>query len=176
MFRTYHNPFHLKLDNQIYWISASTYHRSKLLNNAGKEIMRDLLKDLIQQRGHRLYAWGILDNHYHLLLHLKSGSGLPIFLKLLHGRSSRFLNRSQGLAGRKIWYQYWDRCIRGEADFYRRFNYIHHNPVKHGYVVLPEHYEYSSYNYYLRKHGEEWLADIFRSYPIVDFAPQEADE
>ena len=30
-------------------------------------------------------------------------------------------------------------------------------------------YPYSSYHYYLREHGEEFLADIWMRYPIPDY-------
>ena len=51
-----------------------------------------------------------------------------------------------------------------------RFNYIHHNPVKHGYAANMADWDYSSYQYYLSRYGEEWLADSFRRYPIIDFS------
>ena len=60
-------------------------------------------------------------------------------------------------------------CIRTEADYWTRFNYIHHNPVKHGYVEQMEDWPFSSYRYYFENQGEEWLMDAFRQYPIIDF-------
>jgi putative transposase len=60
--------------------------------------------------------------------------------------------------------------MRTEKDFWTRFNYIHNNPVKHGYVKRPEEWEFSSYQYYLRTHGPEWLQDVFMSYPVIDYS------
>lgn len=71
-----------------------------------------------------------------------------------------------------VWYQYLETVIRSEADFYRHLNYIHQNPVKHGYTKDMEKYQFSSYQYYLKEKGKEWLADCFREYPIVDFGPE----
>jgi len=68
-----------------------------------------------------------------------------------------------------VWHNYWDTGIRTEADYWARFNYIHHNPVKHGYVPRTEDWLYSSYRYYLERKGEEWMTDALRRYPIVDF-------
>ena len=39
---------------------------------------------------------------------------------------------------KKIWQKrFWEHLIRDEEDFQRCFDYIHYNPVKHGYVNRP---------------------------------------
>jgi len=48
--------------------------------------------------------------------------------------------------------------IRDEDDFSRHFDYIHYNPVKHGYVKRPHDWKWSSYHRY-RKRGyyqDDW--------------------
>ncbi len=103
---------------------------------------------------------------------------MPTIINRLHGASATFLNRKDGTPGRKVWWNYWDTCIRNESDFYTRFNYIHNNPIKHKYVnkliELPA-YEFSSYPYYLRTNGQEWVNDIFMRYPIVDYVEKYDD-
>jgi len=32
-----------------------------------------------------------------------------------------------------------------------------------------EEFEFSSYNYWIKKMGKEWMLSIFREYPIIDF-------
>jgi len=84
-----------------------------------------------------------------------------------------------------------DRFPRNERDFWTYFNYIHINPIKHGYVrvsdgilivegkqvkIAPGHtldvhqclaqYPHSSYHYYVREYGEEFLTDAWMWYPI----------
>lgn len=173
--RPSHSPFHLLLDNQIYWISASTLHHAVLLSENAKEVWKSCLKRLIKEKETRLYAWVLLNDHYHLLVHLNDGEALPLFMKILHGRTSFEINRLEGARGRTIWRQYWDRCIRDERDFYVRFNYLHHNPVKHHYTIRPEEYPHSSYQYHLNRYGPEWIQDLWEKYPIIDFAPEEPD-
>ena len=73
------------------------------------------------------------------------------------------------MQGRKIWQNYWDYCVRLEKDFWKHFNYIHHNPVKHGYVQKMEEYEFSSHGDWIKKRGEDWMMSIFREHPIIDF-------
>ena len=40
-------------------------------------------------------------------------------------------------------HRFWEHLIRDEADFNRHIDYIHWNPVKHGYV---SHWAYSSFH------------------------------
>jgi len=91
-----------------------------------------------------LYAWVILDNHYHLLFWLKWGLDLPRFIQNFHTNSSRLLNKLARQENRKVWYQYQDHGIRNEKNFWQHFNYIHHNPIKHGYVKNMADYEFAS--------------------------------
>jgi len=44
---------------------------------------------------------------------------------------------------KNIWQRrFWEHLIRDEDDFNRCLDYIHYNPVKHGYVNDPSHWPY----------------------------------
>ena len=52
------------------------------------------------------------------------------FTVKLKDRKSQIANGERG-----IWQcRYWEHCIRDERDFENHLEYIHFNPVKHGYV------------------------------------------
>jgi putative transposase len=126
----------------------------------------------IGELGLGIFAWVLLDNHYHILVEITTSEFLGKLINLINGRSSYEINKAEKKKGRKIWYSYWDTCIRTECDYYTRLNYIHSNPLKHGCVDRLDDlasYAYSSYPYYLRLKGEEWCNDISRRFPIVDF-------
>ncbi|MFH2136417.1 MAG: transposase [Patescibacteria group bacterium] len=98
------------------------------------------------------------------------------FIRKIHKDSARYLNEQESQQGRKIWYQYFDHCIRDEADFWKHFNYIHQNPVKHGFCKnLAEvfNYPFSSARSWSKIKGEEWFDSCFEIYPIVDFIARE---
>ena len=44
-----------------------------------------------------------------------------------------------------------EHLIRDEADFNRHIDYIHSNPVKHGYVAQVSHWPYSSFHRYVKQ-------------------------
>jgi len=166
-----HKPFHLYLNDQIYFVTASTLNKERLFDtDAKKKIIRSKLRVSLVKFKVRIYAWVVLSNHYHILFQFKEKQKLGEFIGFINGGSSYDLNSLENKKGRTVWWNYWDNCIRNERTFYKRFNYIHHNPVKHGYVKRCEDYEFSSYNYYLKKYGEDYMGSIFARYPIGDFS------
>jgi len=51
-----------------------------------------------------------------------------------------------------IWQlRYWEHLLRDELDFEHHVNYIHYNPVKHGYVNKPSDWKYSSFHRYVKQ-------------------------
>ncbi len=170
MLKPSHHPPHIYLDDTWYIITSSAYQCRRLFRpHSHKEFIRDRLKELAAEFGLKFAAWVILDNHYHILVKSKVATELSRFFARLHGRASFELNRRDNARGRQVWHNYWDTCIRSEKDYWTRFNYIHHNPVKHGYVKRMEDWEFSSYRYYMEHKGAEWLADIAFRNPIVDY-------
>jgi len=168
-----HRPPHVYLDNMRYFITAGTFGKKCLWNNKAKlNRLAFLLCEISGRYNINLYAWVILPNHYHLLLKTSHGEDLVKFFRKLHSDSANYLNRLENTSSRRVWYQYWDRCIRNEKDFWVRFNYIHQNAVKHGLAEKMGCYEFSTYKKYLEKNGTEWMMNCFEQYPIIDFTTE----
>jgi putative transposase len=52
---------------------------------------------------------------------------------------------------RGVWQsRFWEHTVRDEDDFKRCLDYIHWNPVKHGYVTRPCDYPYSTFHKFVR--------------------------
>mgnify|MGYP001562541452 CR=1 FL=1 len=164
-----HVPPHLFIDGAIYFVSCSTYRKLKIFDSADKKkLLLDTISAIIKKYGCDLHAWVVLDNHYHLLFQAKNARAIPSVFQKIRGGSSFEINRIDNVRGRKVWYNYWDECVRDERDYYNKLNYIHLNSVKHGYAEKPEDYEFSSYRAYLEANGEEWLSDILARYPVSE--------
>lgn len=65
---------------------------------------------------------------------------LPSSLKLT-GNQSRQDKQESGVWQRR----FWEHTIRSAKDFDRHMDYIHYNPVKHGYVDCPADWTYSTF-------------------------------
>ncbi|TWT45909.1 hypothetical protein RAS1_23450 [Phycisphaerae bacterium RAS1] len=58
--------------------------------------------------------------------------------------------------------RYWEHRLRDEADYIMHRDYIHMNPVKHGYVRTPEEWPWSTVHEHLRR-GElapDWWTTV----------------
>ena len=69
-------------------------------------------------------------------------------------RKSRTLKRERGIWQRR----FWEHCIRNNEDLNRHIDYIHYNPVKHGYAEKASQWEYSSIHQYIQEGhlNKEW--------------------
>jgi len=164
-----HRPPHLYVDDTWYFVTASTVNGTDVLvTDEHFNLWAKTFKELVVEFKMKLTAWVLLPNHYHLLSLPRYGYDLGNFMKRLNGRTSYELNTLDHIRGRTVWYSYWDTCIRGERDFWTRFNYIHKNPIKHGYVQELQDWHYSSYSHYFRNDGEAWLDNCLQTFPVYD--------
>ena len=98
-------PIHRLGSDGIYMITAATLHKTLLFNTPEKlSLLEDNLLTLSKKYRWHLEAWAVFANHYHFIARNEVGSDeMWRFLKHLHTDSSRFLNRLDNAAGRKVW-------------------------------------------------------------------------
>ena len=91
-----------------------------------------------------------MHNHYHAIVQSPDHeANLAKFINSYHKFTARKWNLEDGMKGRKVWWNYWDTCIRSEHDYYNRLKYVFWNSVKHGIAEKPENYNFSNYAEYL---------------------------
>lgn len=165
-----HQPPHLVEDQARYLLTAACYEHRHLIDTADRrKQLVDLLFEGMIGAGIEIYAWVVLPNHYHLLTNVEDSALLGRVFRLVHGRTSRLWNLRDKAIGRKVWYRYSDRLVRSERHYYTTLNYIHYNPVRHGYVGSPYDWEMSSLSWYLDSMGREWLRDVWVRYPVREY-------
>jgi putative transposase len=183
-----HSPPHPIKDQLFYFITAACYeYKSQINSEERRKQLLDLLFERLTHFGIELRGWVILSNHYHILVHLghnqacsqacsKDFSPYPSHykqlekaLKHIHGSTSRHWNQEDNAIGRKVWYSYSDRAIRSQRHYYTTLNYIHYNPMKHGYTKSPYDWVCSSVHWYLAQQGRDWLRDSWIKYPIKNY-------
>jgi putative transposase len=76
-----------------------------------------------------------MNNHYHFIAQAPTDeTDLPSLIKSNHSKSAILVNRLDNVIGRRVWYNYWDTCIRSESEYWTRLKYILLNPERHGFV------------------------------------------
>ena len=119
-----------------------------------------------QHSGLKLYGYVILENHLHfvdqapnltkcvasfkaytarqIIDHLQSQKAVTLLQRLHFAKAAHKHDRQ---------FQFWQEGIHAELIFSEtimreKLDYIHQNPVKRGYVGVPEHWRYSSAGHY----------------------------
>lgn len=165
-----HSPPHLVRDESFYLLTAACYEHQHYMNaESRRQELLNMIFASFPQADITILAWVVLPNHYHLLVHILNFDVLSGLFRRLHGVTSRQWNKEENLTQRKIWYRWSDRAIRSEEHYYRILNYIHYNPVKHGFVELPYHWQHSSVHWYFEIYGRQWLRDTWIEYPIRNY-------
>lgn len=81
-----------------------------------------------------------------------------------HVETGEVVSRSRTIRGeRGIWQRrFWEHTIRDERDYERHVDYIHFNPVKHGYVTRVGDWPYSSFHRFVEKgiYPTDWGGDV----------------
>jgi putative transposase len=142
----YHSPDHRFGEGGAYIVTAGTYRKIHLFHDASRlTLLHDTLLELAGKYEWRLQAWAVFSNHYHFIAFSPANpSTLGGFINNLHAESARQINRRDGAAGRKVWYQYWDTHLTYELSYLARLNYVHSNAVHHKLVAVPTAYPWCS--------------------------------
>ena len=167
-----HAPPHPFREVGAYLITAANFeHRAVMSSSKRRTEFEACLLLSIKEIAEDIIAWVILPNHYHALLTLQSLDAMSETLKHLHGTTSREWNMEDNLTGkRRVWYKFADTRVRNDAHFRLAFNYIHYNPVKHGFVSDPLDWPWSSLRMYYEDKGQSWLQEQWNAYkPPADF-------
>jgi len=167
-----HAPPHPFREAGAYLISAANFEHKPVMKSPERRTEFELqLLTALSEIANDVIAWVVLQNHYHFLAYVQSLDHISSTLKHLHGTTSRKWNVEDNLTGnRRVWYKFADTYIRNETHLHLAFNYIHYNPVKHGYITNPYDWQWSSLSLYYGDKGKEWLRDHWKSYtPPPDF-------
>ena len=108
----------------------------------------------------RMDAVVILPDHMHCILTLPPGDAdFSTRWTLIKGGFSRAVEKGESISSnrakrgeRGIWQRrFWEHLIRDQEDFNRHADYIHWNPVKHGWTRRAADWPHSSFHEYVRR-------------------------
>jgi putative transposase len=168
----WHSPPHWDIEGEHnYLVSAACYEHAPYIAFSARRMAECEAAVLAVCAEHCLdtFAWCVLPNHYHLLVRTDRIKVLRRMLGLFHGRSSRAWNLEEGKTGRKVWFNCFEKGMKSEGHFYATMNYVHHNPVKDGYVEKWTDWPFSSAREFLERMGKEAAARMWREYPVMDY-------
>ncbi len=108
----------------------------------------------------RMEAVVVLPDHLHCVMALPEGdTDYSTRWSLIKANFSRLIEKRERITAsrekrreRGIWQRrFWEHLIRDQADFNRHVDYVHWNPVKHGWVNRVVDWPHSSFHEYVRR-------------------------
>lgn len=125
-------------------------HFHLLLEITGKKNISEVMHDLKSYAAHQISDMIITQRRrgfQHSFKHRRRG--FHASPEQSNGRRSVEASAPEGRKYVKIWQtSFYDHVIRNQNDFNNHANYIHYNPVKHGYVSKPQDWPWSSFFYW----------------------------
>ena len=143
-----------------YFFTVTLIDRSStlLIDRIGD--LREAFRKVKKKRPFNIDSIVILPDHLHSIWSLpRSDVDYAMRWREIKSEFSRHIPpgefRSKGRINKKergIWQRrYWEHCIRDEQDLNVHMDYIHYNPVKHGYVSRAADWPYSSFHNLVRR-------------------------
>lgn len=136
-----------RVEGGCYFFTVTLRDRSSDLLIRHVDLLRDAFAVCLRNRPFAMDAVVILPDHLHAIWTLPEGdSDYPGRWKAIKAKFTRSLRRG-GLMQASPWQaRYWEHTLRDNLDWRRHMDYIHYNPVKHGYVTSPYEWKYSSFH------------------------------
>ncbi len=145
-----------------YFFTIVTERRRKIFtDDVNVDILRQAFRNTMKKRPFTIDAVVILPDHLHCIWTLPPNdsdfSTRWRLIKTWFTKHSNYKNQLPANESRikkreqSIWqHRYWEHLLRNELDFEQHINYIHYNPVKHGYVTNPSDWKHSSLHLYIQ--------------------------
>ncbi len=174
-----------KVSGGTYFFTVVTSDRRPLFQDPEHiAILRQSFRSVRTKHPFIIDAAVILPDHLHCIWTLPEGdANFSTRWRLIKGHFSRHYPREstevislsrQSKQERNVWQRrFWEHCIRDELDLANHLDYIHYNPVKHGWVKAPKDWPYSSFHRYVNQgyYPHSWAAPAHHFEPPIGDRP-----
>ncbi|HKK14125.1 MAG TPA: transposase [Gammaproteobacteria bacterium] len=145
-----------------FFFTVVTRRRRPLLTRADSvDVLRAAFRSVRTERPFRVDAIVVLPDHLHCIWTLpEDDADFATRWRLVKTWFTRQCEPSlrgqvagwRAARGEQVVWQrrYWEHTVRDAEDFVRHVEYIHYNPVRHGYVGAAREWPYSSFHRYVR--------------------------
>ena len=155
-----------------YFFTVVTHQRRPIFDSPdARTILGNVMRESQQTHPFEVRAIVLLPDHLHCIWCMPRGdsgySGRWQWIKthftkrwLASGGTNGEVSQGRKNDGRLgVWQpKFWEHTIEEEDDFENHFDYIHYNPVKHGYVRCPSDWQWSSFHRWVRRgvYTKDW--------------------
>jgi putative transposase len=149
-----------RVQGGTYFFTVNLADRSQTLLTDHIEVLRQSFRTVKQKHLFTMEAIVVLPEHLHAIWTLPDGEDdFSLRWRQIKSEFSRQIEIGEKTSNsrlrkkeRGIWQRrFWEHRIRDDNDFARHVEYIHFNPVKHGYVNIVADWPYSSFHQYVKQ-------------------------
>ena len=145
----------------LYFLTLITHQRQPFFSNPeAVQTLKSAFEHVCVRHPFVLVAYVVLPDHVHLLMQLpETDDDFSTRVRLV----KHFVSRQSPF--RPFWQnRFWEHLIRDEKNLHHHLDYIHINPVRHGYVNDPAAWTHSSFAEYAEKgwYAGEWGVQALR--------------
>ncbi len=131
-----------------FFFTVVTHRRQPIFSDDyAVQVLRESFLYAQKRKPFNILAAVIMPDHLHCIWTLPNDDAdYSTRWQLLKTHATRKLKR------RPLWQnRFWEHAIRDENDLHRHLDYIHFNPVKHGYVSKPADWPWSSFRRFVER-------------------------
>ncbi len=154
------NYIRYRIPGGCYFFTVNLLERNNTLLVDHIDLLRESVRLCKQKRPFHIDAWVVLPEHMHCIWTLPADDDdfsnrwkmikthLSKSLPQVERRSKVRIKRGE----RGIWQRrFWEHAIRNDRDYATHMDYLHFNPVKHGWVNKVADWPYSSFHLFVKK-------------------------
>jgi putative transposase len=145
-----------------YFFTVNLLERQRTLLTDHIDLLRDSVRRVRRLHPFHIDAWVVLPDHMHCIWTLPQDTDdFPMRWRLIKLLFSKGLPRTERLSATRQ-RRYWEHTIVTERDYVQHIDYIHVNPLKHGYVQRVCDWPHSTFHRYVADGilPADWCGDI----------------
>lgn len=151
-------PLRIEFEGAVYHVTARGNERKKIFFAKGDyERFKEYLTVARERFGCFLHGYVLMGNHYHLILETPEGN-LSRVMHYLNGSYTTYINARRKRRGHLFQGRYKSILVDKDSYLMELSRYVHLNPVRAGIVERPEAYAFSSYQAFVGRKKEPFLA------------------
>ena len=155
------------IEGGSFFFTVNLAERKRRLLVEHIDALREAIRVVRNRHPFQIDAMVVMPDHLHAIFTLPPGDAdYPTRWMLIKAGFSRQIPKTerinisrQSKGERGIWQRrFWEHTLQDEADFRHHIDYIHYNPVKHGWAAAPRDWPHSSFQRYVRRgwYPQDW--------------------
>jgi putative transposase len=165
-----------KQEGGTFFFTVVTYRRRHLFDQpVARHVLREVIQKVREKHPFLIDAWVLLPDHLHCIWTLPlddynyslrwnlikstfSRESKLLYHDLECSSDSRRVRREAAIWQRR----FWEHQIRDDQDYRIHVDYIHYNPVKHGWVTRVKEWPFSTFHRFVsaKIYPENWGGDM----------------